>query len=67
MLALCERSYNILTGSSLIVLTWYIVAVSDFECAGDEVLVESSPPASPDMAARLAAPAQVHSFYIYFV
>ncbi|XP_068630550.1 transcription factor RFX3 [Battus philenor] len=30
----------------------------DFECAGDEVLVESSPPASPDMAARLAAPAQ---------
>ncbi|KAH9637926.1 hypothetical protein HF086_017159, partial [Spodoptera exigua] len=31
---------------------------SDFECAGDEVLVESSPPASPDMAARLAAPTQ---------
>ncbi|KPJ14915.1 DNA-binding protein RFX2 [Papilio machaon] len=30
----------------------------NFECAGDEVLVESSPPASPDMAARLAAPAQ---------
>ncbi|CAG4966674.1 unnamed protein product [Parnassius apollo] len=30
----------------------------DFECAGDEVLVESSPPDSPDMAARLAAPAQ---------
>ncbi|CAH2106979.1 unnamed protein product [Euphydryas editha] len=32
--------------------------VTDFECAGDEVLVESSPPASPDMAARLAAPSQ---------
>ncbi|XP_049866348.1 DNA-binding protein RFX2-like isoform X2 [Pectinophora gossypiella] len=32
---------------------------ADFECAGDEVLVESSPPASPDMAARLAQPAQV--------
>lgn len=32
--------------------------MADFECAGDEVLVESSPPASPDMAARLAAPAQ---------
>ncbi|CAH2075598.1 unnamed protein product, partial [Iphiclides podalirius] len=31
---------------------------TDFECAGDEVLVESSPPASPDMAARLAAPTQ---------
>ncbi|CAH0626849.1 unnamed protein product [Chrysodeixis includens] len=32
--------------------------MADFECAGDEVLVESSPPASPDMAARLAAPTQ---------
>ncbi|XP_052738345.1 transcription factor RFX3 [Bicyclus anynana] len=32
--------------------------LENFECAGDEVLVESSPPASPDMAARLAAPAQ---------
>ncbi|KAL0840044.1 hypothetical protein ABMA28_015368 [Loxostege sticticalis] len=31
--------------------------LENFEC-GDEVLVESSPPASPDMAARLAAPAQ---------
>ncbi|GBP70478.1 Transcription factor RFX3 [Eumeta japonica] len=31
----------------------------NFDCAGDEVLVESSPPASPiNMAARLAAPAQ---------
>ncbi|XP_063379412.1 transcription factor RFX3 [Cydia fagiglandana] len=29
-----------------------------FECCGDEVLVESSPPASPVMAARLAQPAQ---------
>ncbi|CAB3243506.1 unnamed protein product [Arctia plantaginis] len=32
--------------------------MADFECAGDEVLVESSPPASPDMAARLATQAQ---------
>lgn len=32
--------------------------LENFECAGDEVLVESSPPASPDMAARLAAPTQ---------
>ncbi|XP_075970951.1 regulatory transcription factor Rfx isoform X2 [Anticarsia gemmatalis] len=32
--------------------------MADFECAGDEVLVESSPPASPDMAARLATPTQ---------
>ncbi|CAG4976813.1 unnamed protein product [Colias eurytheme] len=32
--------------------------VEGFDCAGDEVLVESSPPASPDMAAQLAAPTQ---------
>ncbi|VVD01076.1 unnamed protein product [Leptidea sinapis] len=33
--------------------------LENFECAGDEVLVECSPPASPNMAAQLAAPAQV--------
>ncbi|XP_059052358.1 transcription factor RFX3 [Achroia grisella] len=32
--------------------------LENFECAGDEVLVESSPPASPNMAARLAGPTQ---------
>ncbi|XP_047986381.1 transcription factor RFX3 [Leguminivora glycinivorella] len=32
--------------------------LENFECCGDEVLVESSPPASPVMAARLAQPAQ---------
>ncbi|KAJ0179677.1 hypothetical protein K1T71_004268 [Dendrolimus kikuchii] len=36
----------------------HVFYLENFECAGDEVLVESSPPASPDMAARLAAPAQ---------
>lgn len=41
--------------------------VPDFECAGDEVLVESSPPASPDMAARLAAPAQVYIIKLVFL
>ncbi|XP_053603144.1 transcription factor RFX3 isoform X2 [Plodia interpunctella] len=32
--------------------------LENFDCAGDEVLVESSPPPSPGMAARLAGPAQ---------
>ncbi|XP_026328577.1 MHC class II regulatory factor RFX1 [Hyposmocoma kahamanoa] len=32
--------------------------LENFECAGDEVLVESSPPGSPAMAARLAQPTQ---------
>ncbi|XP_028043390.1 DNA-binding protein RFX2 isoform X3 [Bombyx mandarina] len=32
--------------------------LENFECAGDEVLVESSPPPSPGMAASLAAPTQ---------
>ncbi|CAH2249152.1 jg21732 [Pararge aegeria aegeria] len=41
--------------------------LENFECAGDEVLVESSPPASPDMAARLAAPAQVSILYYCLV
>ncbi|XP_026740149.1 DNA-binding protein RFX2 [Trichoplusia ni] len=40
------------------VLIFEAECLEDFECAGDEVLVESSPPASPDMAARLAAPTQ---------
>lgn len=35
------------------------IIFADFECAGDEVLVESSPPGSPAMAARLAQPTQV--------
>lgn len=35
------------------------IIIADFECAGDEVLVESSPPGSPAMAARLAQPTQV--------
>ncbi|CAF4904623.1 unnamed protein product [Pieris macdunnoughi] len=33
-------------------------ALKGFDCAGDEVLVESSPPASPVMAAQLAQPTQ---------
>lgn len=43
------------------------IIFADFECAGDEVLVESSPPGSPAMAARLAQPTQVgfeENFYL---